>query len=422
MTATDTFFRRYNRIVPLRPEVLTLRSRKEHMLLTAADHKRFVGASQDAFLKEASTMLQSEPSPRSIEHLQRLHAQVQQDHERQTQDAQERLDLEAELGEKEYDLQRLEHSLAQAARQMADVVKQVNLPEQTETRPETEPSEAPAEQMPQLVQIYFDKVGEASVLRDRLIELSFNQRDARTRRIFQADQDQPLQTTDEEFEESNQREYAEAEKELEAALEKVEFARKLCVADDFDPELYRKPQSVSGHVDASSISDVPVEPNTPNPELEDAIGAAQTPPEFGHIDPTAPVISVPGSGFDPSFATWVKKQKNSPQPLDERVVTWMQSVPRVATYSKRSRSLSEPRRRASATNGAVQPMMSQYTQFLKPPKANISSIDEANEYVNLPYNALLLQRRRSSDPQVTILPPQQTSRQRIFDQLRKSAP
>jgi len=274
--------------------------------------------------------------------------------------------------------------------------------------------------MPPLVQHFFEKTGEVSVLRERLIDLEYQHREARTKRTFQADQDQPLQTTDEEFEEAYQREYAEAEGILEAALDKVELARRMCLAEEIDPELYRKPPSVQTDPDSPSVSDVPAEPNTPSPEPADVVEDVQTRERLSLFETAAPGMPTTVSHIDPSITAWVQRQKVDPQPLDERVEHWMQSV---TNDVERSRSLSEPRRRvlrAELTGNGVIGLSHSSSHLQNGSEVKLHQESTVIRHSNNKNDEPLLLRKRLSESSMFNLPPPQGSLHDIADRLRRS--
>lgn len=330
-----TLTRRWERVAKTREDVLLLRTRREYVSLTAVDQQRFVRESQEDFLKRAESMLYQAPTERSFVYLRRLHEQVLQDHERQMKHTENAQLLEAKLGEQEYLLQQKEHKLGQAAKQFMSLIENVHLPARSPTLSETESLEDAREEMPQLVRYYFDKVGEAGVLRERLVDLEYHHREARGIRMLQADQEQVLRTTDEEFEVAHQRERVKAEAALESALERVELAKKMCIGEDLDPELYR----------TRSASNAAWETDTSDPLHANEVGPAYSTNSLEMLEIQSSFRLQARPDLHLTALACIKDGQTDITPMDGRVQSWLENVAMAgsdAIHRSISRSRSEP--------------------------------------------------------------------------------
>lgn len=260
-SAVSSFMRRYNRFAPLRAENLLLRSRMEFEWTVCADQRRFVAESHERFMREATAFgdsLATQPSAQyQMAKLLSAHAQVARDHQRQAEHLVRTYDTETQQSKLEYSLQQKEYRLAQAAQRIFEVLEHFDLPDHGVS----EPSEAPSvinqeEDVPALVQYYFDKAGDVGLARDNIIELELDHREERERRDLQEDQGVLLSMSEEEFEETFRKQLVDAETGLVEALRRADNAKQVCIDADLDPELYRNrlrpdPTAGSDH----SISD-----------------------------------------------------------------------------------------------------------------------------------------------------------------------
>ena len=339
--AASRFSRRYNKFSPLRAETLLLRSRVEYEWMMCSDQRRFVSESQDAFVREATLLCESLPPEYSTAKLLSLHAQVVRDHKRQGEHLVRTYDTETELSNLEYALQQKEFRLAQAAQRIVDTLGQLNLPEPAGSPPSTNPSVVNEEESPPLVQYYFDKAGDVGIERDKIIELELEHREERESRMFREDQDIKLQVSEDEFEETFNKQLAEAEAALAEALRRADNAKQVCIDANLDPELYRnKLRQVPAAGSDRSISDdeVPEAPGSPLPTATPnghaspstlplgSLAAVKAPSHDQFLTFQEPVQTVgPESLLSQGLSSQQLRQDNS-APFDDRIRGWMDNV------------------------------------------------------------------------------------------------
>lgn len=253
--ATSRLTRRFSKFAPLRADVLLRRHRLQHEWKQCADQRRFVSDSHDAFLREATMMCDNVHSGVSTERLAMLLEQVSEDHKRQAEHLVKTYNSETELGDAEFDLQKREYQLAKAAQDVVDVINQMELPSPAGAPPSTSASEVVQDEIPALVENYFEKAGDVRLAQDSIMELRMEYREEREKRIFQQDQDIELPISDEEFDEMYNKQLADAEIVLAEATRKSENAKQVCHDSNLDPELYRIPKLDPALAEDRSISD-----------------------------------------------------------------------------------------------------------------------------------------------------------------------
>ena len=241
----SSFLRRYARFAPLREETLLLRSRTKFQWQTCLDYRRFVSESQQIFLEgAASASTAALPLGGSPEKFRALHNQVLRDHEAQDEFAQQTHKLETELTDLEFKMLQREGLLAMAAGKMVAFLNQLSLPGQSgsvtavESAAASLSGAASSAEMPPLLQHYFDKAGNVAVLRERLIDMELDHNEARAFRLFQAEHDQPLERSDQEFEATYLNKYAAKRRELDEAHHIAETAKAVYLDEGLDPESY----------------------------------------------------------------------------------------------------------------------------------------------------------------------------------------
>jgi hypothetical protein len=356
--AASRFLRRYNKFARMRAEILLLRSRMTFEMTVYSDQRRFVTESQESFLREATLIFQSLPPEFTQGKLQALQDQVIRDHKRQDEYLKRMFDTETELSDLEYTLQQKEFSLAQAAQRMADALGQYELPDLGRSQPSTAPTLVDEEEVPHLVQHYFETAGDVGIERDKIVELEIDHREERERRIFQADQDLPLSISDEEFEDTFNKQRTDAERALADALRRADNAKQVCIDCNLDPEHYRNKLLVDPRAGSDrSISDEEVDegPESPIPTATPDGGRlmsglpvinldrAQTPSVDQFITSileTTPNLA-PATSASQGLSSRQRQQVKS-APLENRILDWIDTV-RVEAVDSRSGYLSRSR-------------------------------------------------------------------------------
>lgn len=365
--ASSRFLRRYNKFARLRAEIQLLRSRMQFELTVFADQRRFVTESNESFLREATLIFESlPPAPDyAVERLAALRAQVARDHDRQSDYVKKLFDTETEMNSLEYALQQKEFKLAQAAQRMADTLNQYPLPGRASSQPSTAPTLVDEEELPPQVQYYFETYGEIGIAREKIMELEIDHREERERRIFQAEQEVQLATSDDEFESTFSKRLIEAEMALQEAVRKADNAKQVCIDVNLDPDWYRE-QRMAGPKDSSdrSISDREEDEapenflganDTPIPTValypehspsilpEGVLGVAAT-PSLSML-PLDPPEVVETTSMDPFFAQTPERyiplareqslaeglssrrhRQDRPAPFEDRIRSWIDTV------------------------------------------------------------------------------------------------
>ena len=354
--ANTSFLRRYNQFAPVRAEVLLLRSRMEFEWTVCSDQRRFVAESHDTFMREAASLCDAFATapvmPHSPTKLLTALAQVVHDHQRQAEHASRTYDTETQLSRLEYSLQQKEYRVAQAAQRIVEILDQIGLPDPGASEPSVAASVVNQENVPALVQYYFDKAGDVGLAREHIIELEVEYREGREKRMFQEDQGILLSMSDEEFEETFKKQLLEAESGLADALRRVDNAKQVCIDSDLDVELYRNrlrrdPEGCSDR----SVSDVeafeapgsslpPVTPGTAHlsPSLAEAKRAFIQHPPHGEC----PSVIPDPIHFIARGPTPIQDFTSSPHADDntasfpDRVKEWIDDVPFNAGELKQS--------------------------------------------------------------------------------------
>ena len=348
--ASSSFQRRYGKLVHLREEAYSMRTRMQFEWRNCADHRRFVSESQRLFLEEATAFCDTLPPELSTERLQILRSQFQRDHERQVEHDQKTSEMETEVGNLQYSLQQRELQVTHAAQRMADILSQLSLPGYSgaATVIETENSslllEAPPEEVPVFLQHYFEKAGDVNIVLERILDLELDQKEAHAARQLQIDQDLPLTLTDEEFEDVYLRAYAQAELELAEAKNKAELAKAVCLSERLDPDNYPKLPSEQdkGRTETPVPSETAAMPNTPSSAALEPTEEVQTPSRlhlFQPVNEARPVSML--DRFAPNEPL-LRRGKDDPTSFNERMQNWIETIPNEET-TPRSRSVSDSR-------------------------------------------------------------------------------
>lgn len=250
-----SFLRRHDRLASLRAESLLLRSRMEFEWTVCVDQRRFVAESNEKFMREATNLCESltaGPIPGfSTAKLRGALDVMRRDHQRQAEHYARTYDTETQLSKLEYDLQQKEYRLAQAAQQVASLIHDFELGIPGASEPSVIASMVDHDDLPILVEYYFDKAGDVGIAREKITDLEIDHREETERRIFQEDQGLALPESDKEFEETFKKRLTEAETELAAALRKAGNAEQVCRDAGLDPDLYRS--GLRSNLEAESV-------------------------------------------------------------------------------------------------------------------------------------------------------------------------
>lgn len=343
--AVTSFLRRYNRLAPVRAEILLLRSRMEFEWTVCSDQRRFVAESHDNFMREALSLCESlsamPVAQYSTTKLLTAHGQVVHDHQRQAEHAKRTYDTETQLSNSEYSLQQKEYRLAQAAQQIVEVLDQLGLTDTAASEPSVAASVVNQEDVPPLVQNYFDKAGDVGLARDHIIELEVEFREEREKRVFQEDQGVLLSMSDEEFENTFKKQLLDAELGLREALRKAENAKQVCLDSELDPDLYRhrlrpdpdadsNPDRSISDQEAPEAMDSPfptATPNIPRSPSTLAVGNATT-IQAQYPDQHMPRIPDPVELIIPEPLDLAPEQNHHDDeaPAPGRIENWIQDV------------------------------------------------------------------------------------------------
>lgn len=307
---TSTFLRRYAKLNPLREKVLLLRSRTKFQWEHCRDYGRFVSDSQSAFIDEASANANPDK-------LKSLCDQVLVDYKAQNELGGKAADMETELGNSEFAMQKKEASLAGIAENMLRLLNELTLPGQgasttaDDAGSQSHPSAPSSVDQHPLLQHYFDKAGNVSVLRERLGDLEMEFEEARANRQFQREHDLPLEVADEEFEGFYLHRRTQAAEALAEAIRVAELAKQVCLIEGLDPDGFKPTKA---------------EECTPPPSGMDERSHSSATPSSGRANLANPVETT-GPPTSLSLGNQPFPQGNIvPPPMNDRVQTWIENV------------------------------------------------------------------------------------------------
>ena len=138
------------------------------------------------------------------------------------------------------------------------------------------PSILSSGRFPPLIQDYFSKMGDISIIRERLSELETEHVEERAHLLFQSDRGIPLELSEQDFEDRYTRNHTRMESALNAAVNEAELAKAACLNAGLYPEAYRRPYSRKDVGDDHILS-LPFRAETPDilRSYRDAVGTAQ---------------------------------------------------------------------------------------------------------------------------------------------------
>lgn len=242
----STFIRRSKKLDSLRGDILLRCSGMLHAREQCRIDARFLSDSLGAFTETVKASM-GHPTATYTDRLHSLQAQVVEDFERHNTASSQIVDMEEHLSNSEYELQRSERKLIQVVNSMMQTISELPVPKPESSGASSEPDRDLHEDLPGLVEHYFEKVGDVKIERERLWNLRFEHVEARAARTLQVEQDRLLELTDEKFETAFEEEYQLARQSVDNAVRKAELARAVCLGEDIDPEDYRRPRSRSNH-------------------------------------------------------------------------------------------------------------------------------------------------------------------------------
>lgn len=389
--AASSFMRRHQRVAFLRNELLLLRSRAQFEWIGCTDQRRFVSESHERFLTEAEAVSKAPFAEISATKLMTIHDQVERDHNRQAEHLARTYNTESQLSTLEYSVQQKEFRLAQAAQKIIDALELIDLPEHGGSQSSAPPSLVNEDEIPSLVQYYFDRAGDVGLARDAIIDLQIEHREERERRQLQEDQGIRLPVPEDEFEDTFGKQVTEAEAYLTDTLRRAENAKQVCIDSDLDPELYRHRLRQRSTGSDHSISDA-AEHDEQESQLPTETPNANTSPLTLPVKNEEAVHMVHGSYTEPRFAavtnpfdfvvpdSLILRQSLSDQnrpdaaPFQDRIIDWMDDVndggvPETSSVIPRTKSfetvLDQPDNAKWRINRATSNGWQQYQQELR---------------------------------------------------------
>ena len=421
--AARRYLRRYEKANVALEQVLLQRTQIIHVRRQGYDQRRFINDSQDAFLQEASSIIDLLPPGKSLDKLHTLHTQVRLDHEHRSQHVQKTQEVEEEIADLEWELQLKVTRLAQAAKKLHDALTDMTLPEYPaeELSAPSTITESEKAVVPPLVLHYFEKLGDVKLAQERLINLQIDHRDTRFDRMAKIDQGRPPSTTDEDFENAFTREYQEAQAAYDDAVRKAELAWQVCLGEGHNPDDFRKPPSETEKDGGSQAvaSDAAVEAS--DTQSDGDVGIK----EVLRVPGSAPMYEQLTTAMDASiYAAW-PQQVEATSPVEERVQDWLHKQfladPWEAT-ERRRRSRSEARQnylRMTTNEHGRQEVSEESSELRKQQRyrdlpsmvRRLVDDDDGNEQP-------ILLRRSSSESELFVLPLQHRDRDETLNGLR----
>ncbi|KAF2158741.1 hypothetical protein M409DRAFT_61400 [Zasmidium cellare ATCC 36951] len=208
------------------------------------DNLRFTQETAAGILKTWTTEARKRgPDDSGVESFKNLDQQLHDDVTSTREQSRAVMDIDSQAGTMQYQLANIESEMVTALGEYLSTLpgckhlleRMHNLPSE---RPST-PSDR-SEEIPEQVQAYFDAVGESSILRECISDLTFTYDEEREQRDFRRDQEIEPSTPDSIFESRHSKAHEKLVEDLAQKLKTVEDTRGLCEDLGMDPDSFRR--------------------------------------------------------------------------------------------------------------------------------------------------------------------------------------
>nr|OQO31291.1 hypothetical protein B0A51_03269 [Rachicladosporium sp. CCFEE 5018] len=285
-----TVHRRQRRLSKARESDLVLGTELHYQWQICADYRRYYDDSTEKFTHQATLVARKATSRKAAAKLEELHAQVIADHVILTEQATKTKRLEKARAEQSAKIKQLESVLNEAVSSLLALLHSdsdiANEGYDDNSIAAEELSSSGVESENPLLEDYYDKTGDVAIMRERLGEVYSEYVEERAQRIFRADQEQVLETSDEQFDDLYEVAIRRAQQNIQIAINTREEARIRCIEAGIEiPPA--KPASEPSEVVSGTNGVKP--PNTPSSVLP---SLSQSPaPEIELVNPAPQTIT-----------------------------------------------------------------------------------------------------------------------------------
>ncbi|KAJ9625888.1 hypothetical protein H2203_004654 [Taxawa tesnikishii (nom. ined.)] len=251
-----------------REDLLLSRAEAKYEIEKYREARRHVEESQIAFMRAVDVAMVDSSPLYAHQHLKSLHQQLQDDQNALRAQSEANASLENALSNQEYRLAEKEAVLFTSLEKLLVRIPQSHIPGldfDVASLPQSR-SEAPSTSVPSILEEYYDKAGDVSVMKQRLDEADAEYEEEYARRQFRREHELPIEPSDEEFDRGHSSERTALVENLRLAEEAAEQSRQACIAAGHDPDhaeiqySYSETPEPDGHRDSVDIEQSPMFP------------------------------------------------------------------------------------------------------------------------------------------------------------------
>ncbi|KAK6442489.1 hypothetical protein LTR95_001283 [Oleoguttula sp. CCFEE 5521] len=323
--AGTTFQRRHRRLSRARELDLILGTELQYQSQICADYRRHYDDSADEFTHQANLVARKAVSSRSATKLEELHAQLVADNHVWSEQFTKTERLAKTRSEHASKVKGLESMLNKAVSALLALLDAglgiANESYDDDSAASQATSPVHSQRDHPLLEDYYDKSGDVAIMRERLNEVYSEYVEDRAQRIFRADQEQALESSDDDFDASYEIAIREAQQNIQDAMLQREEALRRCneAGVQIPP-----PKPASEPSEASSVV-TKIEPThvqssviyTPTRSLPSEIAlVSSAPPAFatGHMRPDGAAERHANIGScisEASIETWLRDVRDA---------------------------------------------------------------------------------------------------------------